>query len=445
MGNPMKPKFTALFAAMVAVLFTTTPTAASSSDLSNTRIIMEKPSGPAAEENPLKAPQPGDTIEDPFLISELPFADSGETCSFNDDYDEECPYAGSTSPDVVYAFTPAYDLVAYLTLCGAPYDTKLYVYENRYTPGAPYACNDDECMYQSEIPILNMWGGITYYIVVDGYGGECGEYNLQIDEMACKSDYCPPGTIDENEPVCQDDYDDSHNGGCGSIPPAFQTLEPTGGVLEVCGQSGTFLTGGADTRDTDWYEINPSETTYLTFCGDAWYPLSIAVIDANGGCGNHFIRKQAEADFCAAACISDTLQPGRYWLWVAPNIWNGVECGSEYLLYIGGYLNSTATSIGDVADPPPQVPLLEPNRPNPLSAATAISFDLPETVRVKLLIFDISGRRVNKLIDRMHSPGQYKVTWGANDDRGRRVAPGVYFARLEAGEFVATQRLVVVK
>ncbi|MCK4915351.1 MAG: hypothetical protein KAS89_04225, partial [Candidatus Eisenbacteria sp.] len=46
----------------------------------------------------------GDTIEDPFVIDDLPFLGSGDTCPFAHDYDEVCPYTGSAAPDVVYRY-----------------------------------------------------------------------------------------------------------------------------------------------------------------------------------------------------------------------------------------------------------------------------------------------------------------------------------------------------
>ena len=68
----------------------------------------------------------GDSIEDPFIVTGLPFEDFGTTSGFNDDYDEECPYTGSTSSDVVYLWsaTPG---DYHLDICDSNYDTKLYI------------------------------------------------------------------------------------------------------------------------------------------------------------------------------------------------------------------------------------------------------------------------------------------------------------------------------
>lgn len=118
----------------------------------------------------------GETIDTAVPIPGLPFTDTGTTCDNVNDYDEACTYTGSTSPDVVYSYSPAADGLISIDLCLSSYDTKVYVYENAHTPGAPYACNDDyytgaPCFaFSSFIGALPVTGGNTYYIVVDGYG-----------------------------------------------------------------------------------------------------------------------------------------------------------------------------------------------------------------------------------------------------------------------------------
>ncbi|MBK9356365.1 MAG: fibronectin type III domain-containing protein [Bacteroidales bacterium] len=89
--------------------------------------------------------------------------------------------------DVVYKYTPAANVTVDIDLCGSAYDTKLYVYENTYTPGAPFACSDDyytgaPCgQYVSKIIGASLIGGNTYYIVIDGYGAtDFGAYSLTI-------------------------------------------------------------------------------------------------------------------------------------------------------------------------------------------------------------------------------------------------------------------------
>ena len=71
------------------------------------------------------------------------FTDTGNTCNFQDDYDEVCDYSGSLSPDVVYSYAACEDGLLDITLCGAgtTFDSKLYVYEN--DASTLVGCNDD--------------------------------------------------------------------------------------------------------------------------------------------------------------------------------------------------------------------------------------------------------------------------------------------------------------
>ena len=138
----------------------------------------------------------GDKIENPFVVTGLPFYAEGTTEGFEDDYDAVCPYTGSTSADVVYMMTSAgatYDF----TLCtNTAYDSKIYildidgnVVEGDFigTDGDSYglACNDDACSTPSYTsPYVSGFSGPLpaglFYVVVDGYGGNNGAYTLDI-------------------------------------------------------------------------------------------------------------------------------------------------------------------------------------------------------------------------------------------------------------------------
>lgn len=141
--------------------------------------------------NPDVILQGGDTCATATVIGSLPYTDDGTTVGYTDDYDEVCPYTGSTSPDVVYSYTPAASTSIDITLCVGTtnYDTKVYVYEGSCPGGGVVACNDDECQaplytaaYNSALTSVPVTGGQTYYIVVDGYGGDSGPYSIEVTE-----------------------------------------------------------------------------------------------------------------------------------------------------------------------------------------------------------------------------------------------------------------------
>jgi hypothetical protein len=284
----------------------------------------------------------GDRIDNAVPIPGLPFQDMGITCNFINDYDEACPYSGSTSPDVVYSFAPAQDMMITIDLCASQYDTKVYVYRNGYTPGSPYACNDDAGCgitgYQSKIKGLPVYVGDVYYIVIDGYGGDCGEYTLDVLEYVPCVLQCPPGALREGEPDCYDYYADTYNGGCNSTPPVFSVVDPSCQRITICGTSGTYYNYG-DSRDTDWFEINLVEQSDITFCCIAEFPLQTLVINGNHDCPatDADILDWRQVGECEEACIQITLPVGRYWLWIGPSVFSGVPCGSDYVMTIDGY------------------------------------------------------------------------------------------------------------
>gem|GEM_PF-3258994 len=83
------------------------------------------------------------------------------------------------------------------------------------------------------------------------------------------------------------------------------------------------------------------------------------------------------------------------------------------------------------------------SRPNPLGPGTTIRYALPRPAPVEVRIYDATGILVRRLVDGGQTAGYRGAYWNGCDDRGRRVAPGVYYCRFRAGEFRAAQKLVV--
>jgi hypothetical protein len=88
---------------------------------------------------------------------------------------------------------------------------------------------------------------------------------------------------------------------------------------------------------------------------------------------------------------------------------------------------------------------LYPNQPNPFNPLTTIRFDLPEAGRVRLAIYDLRGKLVRELVDGELPRGSQQAIWNGRDDAGRSVASGSYFARLQAGGALRTERMSLVK
>ncbi len=93
----------------------------------------------------------------------------------------------------------------------------------------------------------------------------------------------------------------------------------------------------------------------------------------------------------------------------------------------------------------PHVNSLAQNYPNPFNPVTTIRYSVKNEGPVTLKIYDVSGRLVCTLVDVVTKPGAYTVTWRGVNDRGTKVASGVYFYRIGAGDFVQTKKMVLLR
>ena len=88
---------------------------------------------------------------------------------------------------------------------------------------------------------------------------------------------------------------------------------------------------------------------------------------------------------------------------------------------------------------------LNPAYPNPFRGRSTIHFSIPRSGRVDLDVYNILGQRVKTLVSGELSAGRHSVTWAGDDDRGGKVASGVYLYRLSAGGQSAVKRLALVR
>ena len=95
----------------------------------------------------------------------------------------------------------------------------------------------------------------------------------------------------------------------------------------------------------------------------------------------------------------------------------------------------------------PRVFSLAQNSPNPFNPSTSISYAVPEgpSVTVSLKVYNIRGRLVRTLVDELREPGTCTVFWDGTDESGRQVSSGVYLYRMQAGDFVQTRKMVLLK
>ena len=83
--------------------------------------------------------------------------------------------------------------------------------------------------------------------------------------------------------------------------------------------------------------------------------------------------------------------------------------------------------------------------PNPFNPATTIAYDLPSDSAVSIVIYDALGQEIRRLVTEQKAAGRYTIQWDALDNLGRGVGSGVYIAKVEAGQFSASQKMLLLK
>jgi hypothetical protein len=276
----------------------------------------------------------GDNFGSAVVIPGLPFSDTGNTCAFANDVEAPIECAFSPAADIFYTYTATTDQCVRISLCNSQYNTVLEVYDSAHEL---VACNDNyfalnfECELRSILPSVKLIAGEQYYFVVDGFGGDCGSY--QIDVSACPppcATECPAGAIVENEPAC----------GPETPPENVQCLTPVHlacndlGVV-WCGTFGHYVSpiDSSETRDVDnfLFTLDVPSTVTACVCGPQFADVEIATVDPVCPRTSLCYSQGGEGE---EICCTVNLPAGTYGLSVTDLY--GSACGTPYVLRVTG-------------------------------------------------------------------------------------------------------------
>ena len=109
-----------------------------------------------------------------------------------------------------------------------------------------------------------------------------------------------------------------------------------------------------------------------------------------------------------------------------------------------GATNTNELGLDDDVTIPEQYTLHQ-NYPNPFNPRTSIRYDLPDNERVNIIIYDMLGRQVKQLVDEYQDAGFKSIIWDATNDFGKPAATGVYLCKIQAGEYMQTKKMVLLK
>lgn len=198
---------------------------------------------------------------------------------------------------------------------------------------------------------------------------------------------------------------------------------------------------GADTRLTVYaYAGNPSILLSGSIVHVIWGVLP-------SGSEIHYKRSSNSGNTWETSTQLSTSFSGAYYANLAVTgskthvIWHDVRNGSTNSEIYYDY-NPTGNTIGisTISTEVPAAFSLSQNYPNPFNPVTNIKFSLPAAGFVKLTIFDMLGREVETLVSKNLNAGIYNADWDAANRSG-----GVYFYKLQAGEFTETRKMILVK
>ncbi|SVD50066.1 uncharacterized protein METZ01_LOCUS402920, partial [marine metagenome] len=88
---------------------------------------------------------------------------------------------------------------------------------------------------------------------------------------------------------------------------------------------------------------------------------------------------------------------------------------------------------------------LHQNYPNPFNPVTTLRYDLPENAMINITIYDMLGRQVKILINQTQDAGYRSIVWDATNDYGKPVSAGIYLYQIQAGEYMQTKKMVLLK
>lgn len=239
----------------------------------------------------------------------------------------------------------------------------------------------------------------------------------------------------------------------GIIPDGAGRLEVKGMYFsEVQGASAVFETNGnCPTGAMEGKSFEPQGTVTHTETNGKDHGYSLEMIihtDLFGYSDGDTVKLSAviwDMDYSSADVFNaDTLSDYRplWWgsQWVDPSF-------EKYFMYRNVVLSNQTTDVdeGTTTQSVSAKTQLEQNYPNPFNPNTTIRFNLAQSSRVKIEIFDLAGRKVSTLVNKVQTAGRHEFEWNGQDDQGNEAAAGMYLYRLTTPNYTESRKMILMK
>jgi hypothetical protein len=165
----------------------------------------------------------------------------------------------------------------------------------------------------------------------------------------------------------------------------------------------------------------------------SWHKLAVKAV------GNQFWLYYDDQELPGCPVTDNTFTSG----WIGAYVFGGA---SPFDLYIDDIV-VTVPPVGIEDQQPNMISeyRLHQNFPNPFNPSTTISFYLPGSENVTVDIYNNLGQKVRTLVNSRYAAGDHQFDWNARDDNGQLVPAGVYYYRLQAGNFQDTKKMLLIK
>jgi len=117
--------------------------------------------------------------------------------------------------------------------------------------------------------------------------------------------------------------------------------------------------------------------------------------------------------------------------------------GCNWVIPPGGNCESQILDIQN--NQIPNEIFLYQNYPNPFNPITTLRYELSEDSFVDITVYDILGNTINNLVNTNKSSGYKSVQWNGTNNKGEPVSAGVYLYKIQAGDFVDTKKMILLK
>ena len=204
---------------------------------------------------------------------------------------------------------------------------------------------------------------------------------------------------------------------------------------------------GADENNNDGY--GPWESVDTTF--NFWTQLN--------SCTEFIIDTLPDIDMSDGSYVvshknTNGLNNNEVWLYEVvngghdwPGVWGNMDISTsdEIWNFFEIFINNNLSITDNNQSQDPNTFLLKQNYPNPFNPETTLHYYLPKQSFVNISIYDMFGREIKNLIKKTQEMGQWSIKWNATNNDGIFVSGGVYFYKIQAGAYLKTGKMTLLK